>query len=132
PHPARTPDPMPRPAHQRSRVEPRLPDLPEHLARDDVVQRGLARAVRPDQALDCSLLHLQRHIVDGVHAVDDVSLEVEQGTIQGLIGPNGAGKTTLDNVITGEVLRQVWEPWLDTRSLMCRSGHRVRGAGGVR
>jgi branched-chain amino acid transport system ATP-binding protein len=34
-------------------------------------------------------------------AVDDVSVDVEPGTIVGLIGPNGAGKTTLFNVIAG-------------------------------
>jgi branched-chain amino acid transport system ATP-binding protein len=33
-------------------------------------------------------------------ALDDVSLEVEEGAIGGLIGPNGAGKTTAFNVIT--------------------------------
>jgi branched-chain amino acid transport system ATP-binding protein len=37
----------------------------------------------------------------GVHALEDVSLSVEQRHILGLIGPNGAGKTTLVNVITG-------------------------------
>jgi branched-chain amino acid transport system ATP-binding protein len=36
----------------------------------------------------------------GIVALDDVSLEVDEGRIVGLIGPNGAGKTTAFNVIT--------------------------------
>lgn len=33
--------------------------------------------------------------------VDDVSLDVQQGTIVGLLGPNGAGKTTTFHMIVG-------------------------------
>jgi ABC-2 type transport system ATP-binding protein len=35
------------------------------------------------------------------HAVDDVSLQVEQGEIYGLIGPDGAGKTTTMRLLCG-------------------------------
>jgi branched-chain amino acid transport system ATP-binding protein len=39
----------------------------------------------------------------GVHALDNVDLDVEAGQLVGLIGPNGAGKTTFIDAITGFV-----------------------------
>ncbi len=34
-------------------------------------------------------------------AVDDISFDIQRGSIFGLLGPNGAGKTTLLRMITG-------------------------------
>ena len=38
---------------------------------------------------------------DSVRAVDEVSFEVEQGTIFGYLGPNGSGKSTTINMLLG-------------------------------
>src|SRR3569832_1706885 len=39
----------------------------------------------------------------GLAAVNDVSLELQQGRIHAVIGPNGAGKSTLTNLLSGDL-----------------------------
>ena len=52
-----------------------------------------------------SLLDIQAISVrfGGVHALEQVTMNLNPGEILGLIGPNGAGKTTMLRVITGVV-----------------------------
>jgi len=44
--------------------------------------------------------HLKKYFATQ-KAVDDISFNIQQGSIFGLLGPNGAGKTTLIRMITG-------------------------------
>lgn len=37
----------------------------------------------------------------GIHALDGVGIELNEGEIVSIIGPNGAGKTTVFNILTG-------------------------------
>ena len=61
----------------------------------------------------------------GIVALDDVSLEAEEGTIFGLIGPNGAGKTTAFNVITRLYRLDAGDILLDGHSLLHTPTSRV-------
>src|ERR1700730_8581352 len=78
------------------------------------------------------LTEVRRHF-GGVHAVDGVSLEIEEGTIFGLIGPNGAGKTTLVNLVTGYIRPQGGSIRLTsptgTAELARRPPHAIAGLG---
>ena len=61
----------------------------------------------------------------GIVAIDEVSLDVEQGQIVGLIGPNGAGKTTLFNVITRLYRPDAGELEFAGKSLLHTPPHRI-------
>ncbi|MFQ5795033.1 MAG: LPS export ABC transporter ATP-binding protein [Candidatus Bipolaricaulia bacterium] len=50
---------------------------------------------------------------NGRRVVDDVSLEIERGTVVGLLGPNGAGKTTTFHMILGIVSAERGHVYLD-------------------
>ncbi len=72
------------------------------------------------------------HRYDGLLALDDISLELEPGTITALIGPNGAGKSTLFDCVTGRVSPQTGSMLFDGRSLRDLAPHRIAQAGLVR
>jgi branched-chain amino acid transport system ATP-binding protein len=68
----------------------------------------------------------------GVVALDDVSLNVDEGEIAGLIGPNGAGKTTAFNVVTRLYRPESGEVLLDGESLARYPAHKVVSRGVAR
>ncbi|MBU6492348.1 MAG: ABC transporter ATP-binding protein [Burkholderiales bacterium] len=65
----------------------------------------------------------------GLHVLQDVNIEVPQGTIFGLIGPNGAGKTTVFNLITGLLAPSGGDITFDGASLLGHKPHRITQRG---
>ena len=50
-----------------------------------------------------SISRLGKIYASGLHALKDVSLDIDKGEIFALLGPNGAGKTTLISIVCGIV-----------------------------
>jgi len=64
-----------------------------------------------------------------VKAVNDVTLEVEEGSLHSVIGPNGAGKTTLFNCITGEFAPTSGEIVFDRHTISGMKPHELPALG---
>lgn len=65
----------------------------------------------------------------GLTALEDVSLEVAEGTFLGLIGPNGSGKTTLINIVSGVLRPTRGRVYLGRKDITGISPHRIARAG---
>jgi ABC-type branched-subunit amino acid transport system ATPase component len=65
----------------------------------------------------------------GVLAVDDVSVAIEPGKINGLIGPNGSGKTTFFNLVTGMIRADAGQVVINGLDTTGWAPHRVAHAG---
>ena len=68
----------------------------------------------------------------GLHAVDNVSIEIKKGSITGLIGPNGAGKTTLFNIIAGHIKPSSGQIMLDKANITGMYAHELFSKGLLR
>lgn len=65
----------------------------------------------------------------GIVALDEVSFDVDPGSICGLIGPNGAGKTTLFNCLSRLYEPQAGEIRFGGRSVLRLPAHRMAWVG---
>ncbi len=66
---------------------------------------------------------------EGLTALSDLDLGIEEGMIAGLIGPNGAGKTTFFNIVTGLLQPSEGELLFDGRSIVGLRPNRITELG---
>ena len=65
----------------------------------------------------------------GVQALQDVSFEIAHGTIHAIVGENGAGKSTLMKALSGALVPDGGEMYLDGEKFEPRNPHHSRDAG---
>lgn len=70
------------------------------------------------------LKHVSKNF-GGIQAVEDLSLQVNQGEIHCLIGPNGAGKTTVFRLITGQYPLSSGSVFFEGRKISGRKAHEI-------
>lgn len=64
-------------------------------------------------------------VFGGLTAINNLSFEIEEGTIKSLIGPNGAGKTSVFNCLTGFYKPSRGDIVLDGQSIMNKKPHKI-------
>jgi len=65
----------------------------------------------------------------GVIALDDISFQIDSGTIHGLVGENGAGKSTLIKIISGIYIDYEGDIFIDDQRLQISSVHEAQKKG---
>jgi branched-chain amino acid transport system ATP-binding protein len=85
---------------------------------------GAMKVPRPLLEVMC----LSKHFL-GLTAVDNLSFEVEAGSVVGLIGPNGSGKSTSIDCISGFLRADGGQWFLDGRELTGQPPHRIARVG---
>lgn len=65
----------------------------------------------------------------GLRAVDELNMQIEEGSLVGLIGPNGAGKTTVFNMLTGVYRPTDGDIRLNGQSLIGKKPHEISRMG---
>lgn len=68
----------------------------------------------------------------GVHALSDVNLNVEEGSVHAIIGPNGAGKSTLLNCMVGRLVPDKGTVTFAGQSLIGLRPHEINQLGVAR
>lgn len=65
----------------------------------------------------------------GLKALQNVNLNIEEGTIHAIIGPNGAGKSTLLNCFVGKLMPDTGTVTFDGHSLLGKKPHEINQIG---
>lgn len=65
----------------------------------------------------------------GLKALNEVNLEVEEGSVHAIIGPNGAGKSTLLNCFIGRLMPDTGTVTFDGKSLLGLEPHEINQMG---
>lgn len=68
----------------------------------------------------------------GLQALNNVNLDVKEGTVHAIIGPNGAGKSTLLNCFVGRLIPDTGSVTFDGVSLIGLKPHEINQAGVTR
>jgi len=68
----------------------------------------------------------------GLKALDDVNLDVAEGSVHAIIGPNGAGKSTLLNCFVGRLTPDEGTATFNGRSLLGIKPHEINQVGVAR